>query len=101
MSPFLLSEYSGSVRPLPPTLWLRKHSHESEACFRFLLGNPPVRQNSLHPEKEIRSEISDDSIEGFFQDLDSDQWRKRLYALFPIHFGQSFVSKQSGSAFPC
>src|ERR1039457_7726939 len=97
MNPFLPSVHSGSVMPLPATQMTMMHLHENEVCFRFVPDNLPARQSFLRPEREIQSDIADDSIAGSFAVSSSNLWRKRSHELLHIHVGHSSVGKQSGS----
>ena len=97
MNPFLPSEHSGSVKPLPATRWTVMHSHENEVYFRFVPGNLQAWQSFLHHGKGIQSDIVGDSIAGSSQVSGLNLWRKRLNEMLHIHFGHSSVGKQSGS----
>src|SRR5664280_1793149 len=97
MNSFLVSEYSGNVKPSPVTHWIRMHSHENEVYFRFLPGNLQGRQSFLHPGKGIQSGIADDSIAGSFLVSGSNLWRKRSHEMWLIHVCHSSVGKQFGS----
>lgn len=98
MNPFLLSEHSGSVKPLPATQWTGMYSHENEVCFRSVPGNLQALQSFLQRGKGIQSDIADDSIAGSSRNSDSNRWRIGWYGLFHIHVGHISVCTQSGSA---